>query len=72
MLKTFSHRFNDDVRNVVDKAVEHGENSLWRTLKNRANARDSAVEIAERAAREAQEKISKLWWISFFWARYLF
>lgn len=60
MLKTFSHRFNDDVRNVVDKAVEHGENTMWRTLKNRANARDSAVEIAERAAREAQEKISKL------------
>lgn len=60
MLNTFSHRFNDDVRNVVDKAVEHGENTMWRTLKNRANARDSAVEIAERAAREAQEKISKL------------
>lgn len=60
ILKTISHRFNDDVRNVVDKAVEHGENTMWRTLKNRANARDSAVEIAERAAREAQEKISKL------------
>ncbi|XP_017007518.2 MICOS complex subunit Mic60 isoform X1 [Drosophila takahashii] len=49
--------FNDDVRKVVDKAVENGENSLWTTLKNRASARDSAVATAERAAREAQEKI---------------
>lgn len=48
------------MRNVVDKAVDHGENSLWRTLKNRASARDTAVETAERTAREAQEKISKL------------
>ncbi|XP_017873284.1 PREDICTED: MICOS complex subunit Mic60 isoform X1 [Drosophila arizonae] len=51
--------FNDDVRRVVDKAVEHGENSLWATLKNRASARDSAVQVAERAAREAQEKIER-------------
>ncbi|XP_037729680.1 MICOS complex subunit Mic60 isoform X2 [Drosophila subpulchrella] len=49
--------FNDDVRKVVDKAVENGENSLWTTLKNRASARDTAVATAERAAREAQEKI---------------
>ncbi|XP_039490661.1 MICOS complex subunit Mic60 [Drosophila santomea] len=49
--------FNDDVRKVVDKAVENGENSLWTTLKNRASARDTAVGTAERAAREAQEKI---------------
>ncbi|XP_017058350.1 MICOS complex subunit Mic60 isoform X2 [Drosophila ficusphila] len=49
--------FNDDVRKVVDKAVENGENSLWTTLKNRASARDSAVATAEHAAREAQEKI---------------
>lgn len=48
------------MRNVVDRAVEHGENDLWRTLKNRASARDTAVDIAERAARDAQEKISKL------------
>lgn len=47
------------MRNVVDRAVEHGENDLWRTLKNRASARDTAVDIAERAARDAQEKISK-------------
>ncbi|EDV94402.1 MICOS complex subunit Mic60 isoform X2 [Drosophila grimshawi] len=51
--------FNEDVRRVVDKAVEHGENSLWATLKNRASARDSAVATAERAAREAQEKIER-------------
>jgi len=49
------------VRHVVDKAVEHGENTLWRTLKNRAGARDSAVSTAERAAREAQEKIGKVY-----------
>ncbi|XP_060650069.1 MICOS complex subunit Mic60 [Drosophila nasuta] len=52
-------KFNDDVRNVVDKAVEHGETALWRTLKNRAGARDMAVTVAERAAREAQEKIER-------------
>ncbi|KAM8706578.1 hypothetical protein ACLKA7_010786 [Drosophila subpalustris] len=52
-------KFNEDVRHVVDKAVEHGENSLWRTLKNRAGARDTAVATAERAAREAQEKIER-------------
>ncbi|XP_030559150.1 MICOS complex subunit Mic60 [Drosophila novamexicana] len=51
--------FNEDVRRVVDKAVEHGENSLWATLKNRASARDTAVSKAERAAREAQEKIER-------------
>ncbi|XP_023168563.1 MICOS complex subunit Mic60 [Drosophila hydei] len=51
--------FNEDVRRVVDKAVEHGENSLWATLKNRATARDSAVSLAERAAREAQDKIER-------------
>ncbi|KAH8256479.1 hypothetical protein KR032_010911 [Drosophila birchii] len=49
--------FNDEVRNVVDKAVENGENSLWTTLRNRASARDTAVGTAERAARQAQEKI---------------
>lgn len=45
----------------MDKAVEHGENSLWATLKNRATARDSAVSLAERAAREAQDKIGEFW-----------
>ncbi|KAH8381444.1 hypothetical protein KR093_004936 [Drosophila rubida] len=52
-------KFNDDVRNVVDRAVEHGDTSLWRTLKNRAGARDMAVTVAERAARDAQEKIER-------------
>jgi len=58
-LYNFLSSFNDDVRKVVDKAVENGENSLWTTLKNRAGARDTAVATAERAAREAQEKIGK-------------
>ncbi|XP_017020601.1 MICOS complex subunit Mic60 [Drosophila kikkawai] len=49
--------FNEDVRKVVDKAVENGENSVWTTLRNRAGARDTAVATAERAARQAQEKI---------------
>ncbi|KAH8383794.1 hypothetical protein KR009_010588 [Drosophila setifemur] len=49
--------FNEDVRKVVDRAVEKGENSLWTTLRNRASARDTAVGTAEHAAREAQEKI---------------
>ncbi|KAH8331175.1 hypothetical protein KR067_012501 [Drosophila pandora] len=49
--------FNEDVRNVVDKAVEKGDNAVWTKLRNRAGARDTAVATAERAAREAQEKI---------------
>ncbi|KAH8335563.1 hypothetical protein KR074_006078 [Drosophila pseudoananassae] len=49
--------FNEDVRKVVDRAVEKGENAVWTTLRNRAGARDTAVATAERAAREAQEKI---------------
>ncbi|BFF91372.1 MICOS complex subunit Mic60 [Drosophila madeirensis] len=49
--------FNEDVRRVVDRAVETGENTLWTTLRNRASARDTAVATAEKAAREAQEKI---------------
>lgn len=61
------------MRNVVDRAVEHGENDLWRTLKNRASARDTAVDIAERAARDAQEKISKSFdMVLFSWCIYLF
>lgn len=51
--------FNEDVRNVVDKAVEKGDNAVWTKLRNRAGARDTAVATAERAAREAQEKIGK-------------
>ncbi|KAH8284334.1 hypothetical protein KR018_001890 [Drosophila ironensis] len=49
--------FNEDVRHVVDKAVEKGDNAAWTTLRNRASARDTAVATAESASREAQERI---------------
>lgn len=51
--------FNNDVRTVVDRAVENVDNSLWMSLRNRTSARDTAVSVAEKAAREALEKIEK-------------
>ncbi|XP_030369709.1 MICOS complex subunit Mic60 isoform X2 [Scaptodrosophila lebanonensis] len=51
--------FNEDVRRVVDKAVENSDTSLWTTLKNRTSARDTAVSTAERSARDAQSMIEK-------------
>lgn len=49
--------FNNEVRRVVDIAVENVDTSLWTSLRNKTNARDSSVATAEQAAREALEKI---------------
>ncbi|TMW53440.1 hypothetical protein DOY81_001438 [Sarcophaga bullata] len=51
--------FNNEVRRVVDVAVENVDTSLWTSLRNKTNARDSSVATAEEAAREALEKIEK-------------
>lgn len=51
--------FNNDVRRIVDEAIENVDTSLWTTLKNKTNARDSSVATAEKSAREAMEKIGK-------------
>ncbi|KAM7361738.1 inner membrane mitochondrial protein mitofilin isoform 2-T2 [Cochliomyia hominivorax] len=51
--------FNNDVRRIVDNAVENVDTSLWTTLRNKTNARDSSVSTAEQLAREALEKIER-------------
>ncbi|XP_037814732.1 MICOS complex subunit Mic60 isoform X1 [Lucilia sericata] len=51
--------FNNDVRRIVDVAVENVDTSLWTSLRNKTNARDSSVATAEQLAREALEKIEK-------------
>lgn len=51
--------FNNDVRVVVDRAIEGADNSLWVTLKNKTSARDTSVAAAEKAAYEALAKIEK-------------
>ncbi|GBP97644.1 MICOS complex subunit Mic60 [Eumeta japonica] len=52
--------FNNDVRRIVDAAIENVDTSLWTTLRNKTNARDSSVATAEKLAREAMEKIVAL------------
>uniref|UniRef100_T1PC79 MICOS complex subunit MIC60 n=1 Tax=Musca domestica TaxID=7370 RepID=T1PC79_MUSDO len=51
--------FNNDVRRIVDHAVENVDASTWTTLKNKTSARDSSVSTAEKLAREALEKIER-------------
>ncbi|XP_037946966.1 MICOS complex subunit Mic60 isoform X2 [Teleopsis dalmanni] len=51
--------FNEDVRNIVDQAINQVDPTLWNTLRNKTSARDTAVEYAEKLAREAVEKIEK-------------
>ncbi|XP_065371968.1 MICOS complex subunit Mic60 [Calliphora vicina] len=51
--------FNNDVRRIVDVAVENVDTSLWTSLRNKTNARDSSVGTAEQLAREALDKIEK-------------
>ncbi|CAD6994257.1 MICOS complex subunit Mic60 [Ceratitis capitata] len=51
--------FNNDVRKVVDEAIENVDTSMWVSLKNRTGARDTSVATAEKSAREAIDKIEK-------------
>lgn len=52
--------YNDDVRKIVDEAVEKLDMTAWTSLKNKTSARDFAVEAAENAAQSARETIRKL------------
>lgn len=52
--------YAEDVKIVVDRAIEKSDNSVWSLLKNKTSARDTAVETAERAAQEAQNRINQL------------
>ncbi|XP_017483076.1 PREDICTED: MICOS complex subunit Mic60 isoform X1 [Rhagoletis zephyria] len=51
--------FNNDVRKVVDDAIENVDTSIWTSLRNRTSARDTSVATAEKSAREAIDKIEK-------------
>lgn len=52
--------YAEDVKKVVDHAIEKTDNSVWSLLKNKTSARDTAVETAERAAQEALGRINQL------------
>lgn len=52
--------YAEDVKTVVDRAIESSDNSVWSLLKNKTSARDTAVEAAERAAQEAQNRVNQL------------
>lgn len=52
--------YNDDVKKIVDSAVENIDINSWSTLKNRTLTRDNAVEAAEQAALAARKKLNEL------------
>lgn len=52
--------YNDDVKKIVDEAVDKLDMTAWTSLKNKTSARDFAVEAAETAAQSARETIRKL------------
>uniref|UniRef100_A0A034VL67 MICOS complex subunit MIC60 n=1 Tax=Bactrocera dorsalis TaxID=27457 RepID=A0A034VL67_BACDO len=51
--------FNNDVRKVVDDAIDNVDTSRWTSLRNKTSARDTSVATAENSAREAIDKIEK-------------
>lgn len=51
--------YNESVRTVVDDAIDKFDLSSWNILKNKTSARDSAIEHAEKAARDAIQKIEQ-------------
>lgn len=52
--------YNEDVKRIVDSAVENIDINAWSALKNRTLTRDSAVEAAEKAALAARKKLNEL------------
>lgn len=52
--------YNDDVKKIVDSAVENIDVNSWTALKNRTLTRDSAVEAAEQAALLARKRLNEL------------
>lgn len=52
--------YAEDVKAVVDRAIEHSDHGLWSVLKNKTAARDTAIEAAERTAQAAKAHIDKL------------
>lgn len=54
------NEYTEDVKTVVDRAIEQSDHSVWSVLKNKTAARDTAVECAERTAQAAKAHIDKL------------
>lgn len=52
--------YNDDVKKIVDSAVENVDVNAWTALKNKTLTRDTAVEAAENAALAARKKLNEL------------
>lgn len=52
--------YNEDVKKIVDSAVENVDVNAWTALKNKTLTRDSAVEVAEQAALAARKKLQEL------------
>lgn len=52
--------YNDDVKKIVDTAVENIEINSWTTLKNKTLTRDTALEAAEIAALLARKRLNEL------------
>lgn len=49
--------FNNEVRKVVDDAIDNVDTSSWTSLRNKTSARYTSVATAEKSAREATDKI---------------
>lgn len=54
------NEYAEDVKAVVERAIEQSDHSLWSILKNKTASRDTAVESAERTAHTAKTHIDKL------------
>ena len=52
--------YNEDVKKIVDSAVENIDVNAWTALKNKTLTRDTAVEAAEKAALAARKKLNEL------------
>lgn len=52
--------YNEDVKKIVDSAVENIDVNAWTALKNKTLTRDTAVEAAEQAALAARKKLNEL------------
>lgn len=52
--------YNDEVKKIVDSAVENVDVNAWAALKNKTLTRDTAVAAAEQAALAAHKKLNEL------------
>jgi mitofilin len=52
--------YNEEVKKIVDSAVENVDVNAWTALKNKTLTRDAAVDAAEQAALAARKKLQEL------------